>query len=89
MKGTVAYIVLACANTKAEAIFVVKEINKMANEGVLSPSSTVSLIYIINAQSRALEEACVKHNLKYLVRGSAGTLYSRAEIKDCLCFLKW
>jgi len=81
--------VLACANAKAEATFVVKEINKMANEGVLSPSSTVSLIYRTNAQSRALEEACVEHNLKYLVRGSAGTFYSRAEIKDCLCFLNW
>lgn len=81
--------VLACANAKSEATFVVKEINKMANEGVLSPSSTVSLIYRTNAQSRALEEACVEHNLKYVVKGSAGTFYSRAEIKDCLCFLKW
>ena len=81
--------VLACYDAKAEATFVVKEINKMVREGVLNPSSTVALIYRTNAQSRALEEACVEHNLKYLVRGSAGTFYSRAEIKDCLCFLKW
>ena len=81
--------VLACADAKAEATFVVKEINKMVDEGVLNPSSTVALIYRTNAQSRALEEACVAHNLKYLVRGSAGTFYSRAEVKDCLCFLKW
>lgn len=81
--------VLACANAKAEASFVVKEINKMASEGILNPSSTISIIYRTNAQSRALEEACVENNLKYLMRGSAGTFYSRAEIKDCLCFLKW
>ena len=81
--------VLACADAKAEATFVVKEINKMVDEGLLGPSSTVALIYRTNAQSRALEEACVEHNLKYLVRGSAGTFYSRAEIKDTLCFLKW
>lgn len=81
--------VLACANAKAEASFVVKEINKMVAEGILKPSSTVAIIYRTNAQSRALEEACVENNLKYLMRGSAGTFYSRAEIKDCLCFLKW
>lgn len=81
--------VLACANAKAEASFVVKEINKMASEGILNPSSTIAIIYRTNAQSRALEEACVENNLKYLMRGSAGTFYSRAEIKDCLCFLKW
>jgi DNA helicase-2/ATP-dependent DNA helicase PcrA len=81
--------VLACANAKAEATFVVKEINKMVENGMLNGGSTVSIIYRTNAQSRALEEACVAHNLKYLVRGSAGTFYSRIEIKDCLCFLRW
>jgi DNA helicase-2/ATP-dependent DNA helicase PcrA len=81
--------VLACADAKAEATFVVKEILKMEREGLLDTSSTLALIYRTNAQSRALEEACVEHNLKYLIRGSAGTFYSRAEIKDCLCFLRW
>ena len=81
--------VLACADAKAEASFVVKEILKMNEEGTLGSSSSLALIYRTNAQSRALEEACVEHNLKYLMRGSAGTFYSRAEIKDCLCFLKW
>ena len=81
--------VLACADAKAEASFVVKEILKMEREGLMTSTSTLALIYRTNAQSRALEEACVEHNLKYLIRGSAGTFYSRAEIKDCLCFLKW
>lgn len=61
----------------------------MCDEGSLSPKSTVALIYRTNAQSRALEEACVANNLQYLVRGNVGTFYSRAEIKDCLCFLRW
>lgn len=81
--------VVACFDAKAEATFVVKEIKKMIDENMIGPTSTVALIYRTNAQSRALEEACVQHNLKYLVRGSAGTFYSRVEIKDCLCFLKW
>ena len=45
----------------------------MVDGGLLGPSSTVALIYRTNAQSRVLEEACVEHKLKYLVRGSAGT----------------
>jgi DNA helicase-2/ATP-dependent DNA helicase PcrA len=81
--------VVACSDAKAEATFVVKEIKKMVDENLIGPTSTVALIYRTNAQSRALEEACVQHNLKYLVRGSAGTFYTRVEIKDCLCFVKW
>lgn len=81
--------VVACFDAKAEATFVVKEIKKMIDENLIGPASTVALIYRTNAQSRALEEACVQHNLKYLVRGSAGTFYTRMEIKDCLCFVKW
>ena len=75
--------VLACADAKAEASFVVKSILGMVDEGELSSDSTIG-----NAQSRALEEECVAQNLRYLVRGSAGTFYSRQEVKDCLCFLK-
>lgn len=80
--------VLACADAKAEASFVVKSILSMVDEGELSPESTIAIIYRTNAQSRALEEECVAQNLRYLVRGSAGTFYSRQEVKDCLCFLK-
>ncbi len=65
------------------------EIKKMEETRLLNQKSTIALIYRTNAQSRALEEACVAGNLKYLMRGGAGTFYSRAEIKDCLCFLKW
>jgi superfamily I DNA/RNA helicase len=61
----------------------------MEKEGALTPSSTVALIYRTNAQSRALEEACVAGNLRHVLRGKAGSFYSRAEIRDCICFLKW
>ena len=74
--------------THTTANFVVKEIQKMEAAGTLTPHSTVALIYRTNAQSRSLEEACVSHNLRYLVRGSAGTFYSCTEVKDCLCFLR-
>ena len=80
--------VLACADAKAEAARVVGIVHEMVGGGELTPESTVAFIYRTNSQSRALEEECVSQNLRYLVRGSAGTFYSRAEIKDCLCFLR-
>jgi len=80
--------VLACKDAKAEAKFVVKTINSMVDGGDISPSSTVAMIYRTNAQSRLLEEACVEQNLRYVVRGSSGTFYKRAEIQDCMSFLK-
>eukprot|EP00957_Ditylum_brightwellii_P170070 12945607-Ditylum_brightwellii.AAC.1 len=60
----------------------------MIDNGDLTPQSTVAILYRTNAQSRAIEEACVSENLRYVIKGSAGTFYSRAEVKDCLCFLK-
>lgn len=66
----------------------VNTVNSMVESGELTPSSTVAMIYRTNAQSRLLEEACVQNNLRYVVRGSSGTFYKRAEIQDCMCFLK-
>ena len=80
--------VLACKDAKSESNFVVKSVNEMVEKGDLTPSSTVAMIYRTNAQSRLLEEACVEHNLRYVVRGSTGTFYKRAEIQDSLSFLK-
>lgn len=76
--------VLACKDAKSESNFVVKSVNEMVEKGELAPSSTVAMIYRTNAQSRLLEEACVEHNLRYVVRGSTGTFYKRAEIQDRL-----
>ena len=80
--------VLACKDGRKEARFVVTTINSMIDDCDLTPTSTVALIYRTNAQSRLLEEACVEHNLRYVVRGSSGTFYKRAEIQDCMSFLK-
>lgn len=81
--------VLACANGKAEASYVVKTIQGMIAEQQILPDQTVAILYRTNAQSRALEEACVEKNLPYVIWGAMGTFYNRAEIKDCLCFLRW
>jgi DNA helicase-2/ATP-dependent DNA helicase PcrA len=81
--------VVACADEKGEANFVVDNILDMVIAGTVKPDATVTLIYRTNAQSRHLEEACVQKGLNYVIRGAAGGFYKRAEIKDCLCFLRW
>ena len=81
--------IVACADGKAEASFVVKTIKKMLADGPYTPASTVAILYRTNAQSRLLEEACVNNNLPYVILGKATSFYKRREVKDCLCFLRW
>ena len=71
------------------AEFVIKTIKDRVVSGEYGPSNTVALVYRTNAQSRSLEDACVKQNLPYVIFGSATSFYKRHEIKDCLCFLRW
>ena len=81
--------VIACKDERAEANFVVDNIQQMLMDGELKAHNTAAIIYRTNAQSRYLEEACVQKNLPYVIRGGAGGFYKRAEVKDCLCFLRW
>ena len=71
------------------ANFVVKTVLGMQDDGKLSNANSIAVLYRTNAQSRAIEESCVQYNLPYVVRGSAGAFYNRAEIKDVMCFLRW
>jgi ATP-dependent exoDNAse (exonuclease V) beta subunit len=71
------------------ANFVVDNISDMLISGDLQPAHSAAIIYRTNAQSRYLEEACVQKNLPYVIRGGGASFYKRAEVKDCLCFLRW
>jgi DNA helicase II / ATP-dependent DNA helicase PcrA len=81
--------IVAFQDDKAEAEFVVREIQQRVTVGDYTPDHSVALIYRTNAQSRALEEACVQHNIPYVIFGSSTSFYKRQEIKDCLCFFRW
>jgi UvrD-like helicase C-terminal domain len=61
----------------------------MLESGESNPDKTVAILYRTNAQSRSLEEACVKQNIPYVILGKATSFYKRREVKDCLCFLRW
>ena len=70
---------------KAEGNFVVKEIKKLADNGV--NYEDIAILYRTNAQSRAMEEEMLKANIPYRIIGSF-YFYNRKEIKDLLCYLR-
>ena len=70
---------------KEEADYVAKEIKKLISEGV-NPVD-IAVLYRTNAQSRVMEEACLKNNIPYKIIGSF-YLYNRKEIKDLICYLR-
>ena len=67
-----------------EADFVAREISQLARWEVKPGDCAV--MYRVNAQSRALEEACTGHGLKYRIIGGV-RFYQRREIKDLLAYL--
>ena len=70
---------------REEADFVVREIMTLARSGYAY--SDIAVMYRTNAQSRALEEACVRYNVPYRLIG-ATRFYARKEIKDVLAYLR-
>ena len=68
-----------------EADFVVREVLDLARrENVKAGSCAV--MYRINAQSRALEEACLRLGIKYRIIGGI-QFYRRREIRDVMAYL--
>lgn len=78
-------VLYAALNEEDEALFIVKEIQKyVANNG---KHNNIAILYRSNAQSRAIEEALVKHGINYIVYGGV-SFFERAEIKDVLAYLR-
>ena len=59
---------------------------RKAHEEGLSYSEC-AVLYRTNAQSRTLEEACIRMNIPYRIVGGVN-FYQRAEIKDIIAYLK-
>jgi len=51
-------------------------------------SSEIAILYRTNSQSRAIEEALRKNNIKYKVVGGV-SFYQRREIKDLIAYLRF
>ena len=69
----------------AEAEFIIQEIKELQKRGL--GLNDFIILYRTNAQSRALEEAMIRHNLPYKIIGTI-KFYHRKEIKDILAYLR-
>jgi DNA helicase-2/ATP-dependent DNA helicase PcrA len=69
-----------------EAAWVVEEVDRLRKKGELKYGD-VAVAYRVNAQSRALEEACIRHGVPYRLVGAL-KFYQRREIKDVIAYLR-
>jgi DNA helicase-2/ATP-dependent DNA helicase PcrA len=77
-------ILYAGADSENEALFIADYIQKYLSR---NPGDRVAVLYRTNFQSRPIEEALRRYGRKYLLVGGL-SFYQRAEIKDCLAYLK-
>ena len=56
-------------------------------EALAAEEELVGVLYRTNAQSRALEDALLRHGIAYKIIGGV-RFYERKEIKDALCYLR-
>jgi DNA helicase-2/ATP-dependent DNA helicase PcrA len=69
-----------------EASWVLEEIDRLRKADGLRYSD-VAVAYRVNAQSRALEEACLRYGVPYRLVGAL-RFYQRKEIKDIVSYLR-
>ena len=69
-----------------EALWVVQEVDRLHRQGDLSYGDA-AVAYRVNAQSRALEEACIRYGIPYRLVGAL-RFYQRREIKDLIAYLR-
>ena len=79
-------VVIRCADEKDEAYQISKRIKKEVSTKKLSLND-VAILYRINSQSRALEEALRREKIPYKIVGGV-EFYRRKEIKDILAYLR-
>ena len=69
-----------------EASYVVGEVSRLVKEEAHQPGDC-AVMYRVNAQSRALEEACIHQGMRYRLVGGV-RFYQRREVKDLLAYLR-
>ncbi len=72
-------------NEKEEAQLVVRELDRLVREEGYSRTD-IAVMYRVNAQSRALEESCLRYGVPYQLVGLR--FYQRQEIKDVTSYLR-
>ncbi|MGI4830747.1 MAG: ATP-dependent helicase [Janthinobacterium lividum] len=73
---------------ESEAIFIADKVNKyLKAAGETEDLPRCAVLYRTNSQSRLVEEALRRYNIKYHMVGGF-SFYDRAEVKDLLSYLK-
>ena len=78
--------ILKCTDEKDEAFKIAKQIKKEITERKLSLND-IAILYRMNSQSRALEEALKREKLPYKIIGGV-EFYRRKEIKNIIAYLR-
>jgi len=73
-------------NEREEGNFVAEKILSFVNSGKFR-FSDCAILYRMNAQSRALEESFLRHNIPYKIVGGT-KFFERSEIKDVISYLR-
>ena len=73
-------------NEQEEAQSVVREVQTLVRQDGYA-AGDIAVMYRVNAQSRALEEACLRFGVPYQLIGSV-RFYQRQEIKDVTAYLR-
>ncbi len=58
--------IFACKDSETKAEFIIWNIKENKQEKKFTPSTSIAVLYRLNAQSRAIEEECVSQNLRYI-----------------------
>ncbi len=78
--------IIECDDEREEANIIFKEIIAQQKKGF--SLSDIAILYRTNVQSRALEEAALRHAIPYTIVGGL-KFYARAEVKDILSYLRF
>ncbi len=84
--GGVPIIATEAHTPEEEADFVVGQVNRLEKEEGIA-ARDCAVMYRINAQSRPLEEACLRRGMRYRLVGGV-RFYQRKEVKDLMCYLR-
>jgi DNA helicase-2/ATP-dependent DNA helicase PcrA len=68
-----------------EAMWIAQRISALQLSG---PNESIAILYRTNAQSRAIEQALIRHNIAYRIFGGL-KFYERREVKDAVAALRF
>lgn len=72
---------------RAEAEYIVESIHDLLKKKKIDSLSNVAVLYRTNAQSRPIEEACIKSSMRYRLVGGT-RFYDRQEVKDIMSYVR-